>query len=113
MREIVPDLALERLVEDQRTAGDARHELDGAVVVRRAETARDEAADRLREALCECRFEILDPVADDRDAHGVEAEPDSLGGEERPVAVLPLAANELASPSTTIAARGRLKRWPG
>ena len=90
------DLALERLVEDERAARDARDELDRAVVVRRAETARDEAEIGL-EALRECALEILDAIADDRDTSRVEPEAHDLRREERPVAVLPLAANELGA----------------
>ena len=90
------DLPLEGLVEDERAAGDASDELDRAVVVRRAETARDEAEIGL-EALRERTLEILDAVAHDRDTSRVESETNDLRREERPVAVLPLAANELGA----------------
>ena len=91
-----PDLALERFVEDERAAGDARDELDGAVVVRRPETARHEA-EIGREALLEGALEILHAVTDDRDARRIEPEANDLGREERAVAVLPIAADELGA----------------
>ena len=91
------DLPLELLVQHERATGDARDELDRPVVVRRAEPARDEAEVGV-EALSERALEILRSIADDRDPRRIEAEANRFGGEERPVAVLSLAANELASP---------------
>ena len=90
------DLPLECLVEEERPTGDASDELDRTVVVRRTEAARDEAEIGL-EAFGERTLEILDAIAHDRDSGGVESEPHDLRGEERPVAVLPLAANELGA----------------
>ena len=62
----------------------------------RAETSGDEA-DICVEPLRERPIEILGSIADDRDALRLEPQPESLGGEERPVAVLAFAANELAA----------------
>ena len=64
------DLALERLVDHERPAGGPREQLDRAVVVRRAEAARDEAAASCLEALRERRLELRSGVADDRDPRG-------------------------------------------
>ena len=50
-----------------------------------------------RERLLERVPHFVRPVADDRDPLGLEAEPEHLAGEKRPVAVLALAADELAA----------------
>ncbi len=81
---------------DERHAGRARDELDGAVVVGRAEAAGDEAhvgAHPLPQRLLELRGR----VADDRDPRRLEPEPQRLAGVERAVAVGAVAAYELAA----------------
>ncbi len=64
--------------------------------MRRPETARDEAHVRLA-AGAEGRLEVGRVVADDEDPVGDEAERQRLAGVERPVAVRPFAAHELAA----------------
>ena len=111
-REIVPDLALELLVEDERPAGDARHELDGAVVVRRAEPAGDEAQVRL-EALGECA--LRDPRPGRRRSRcATGSRPSRTASAARNGPLRSCRSPRTSSePVTTIAARGRVKRWPG
>ena len=78
----------------QPDAGRARDELDGPVVVRRPEPAADDAevgAQPFRQR----RLELALVVADDREPRRLEPEPDELAGEERPVAVVPVAADQL------------------
>ena len=89
------DLALQRLVHVQADAERTRDQLHRAVVVRRAEAARDEAGVG-GQRLPQRRFELLGAVPDDRDPRGLEAEPERLAGEERAVEVGSLAAHELA-----------------
>ena len=85
------------VVDDERAPRDARDELDRAVVVRRPETARDEAEiglERLPERAARgprprrrrCAIRV-----------GLEAEAHRLRGQERAVAVRALAADELAA----------------
>ena len=57
------------------------------------ETRQRSALERLSERV----LEVVDAVADDRDPRRLEAEADDLGCEERAVAVVSLAADELAS----------------
>ena len=90
------DLGLESLVEHERPPGHARHELDRPVVVRRPESARDEADIGL-ESFAQGGLELGRIVADDRDPRGLEPEPERLPRVERAVQISPLAANELAS----------------
>jgi hypothetical protein len=90
------DLLLQPGVDVQRDACGARDELDRLVVVRRAEASGDDDEVRV-ERLAERLFELALVVADDRDARGFQPEPDELAGEERAVAVLAVAANELAA----------------
>ena len=66
-------------------------QLDGAVVVRRPEPARDDAEIRLQPQI-ERSLELVLVVADDRDRRGLEAETDELAGEKRAVAVRAVAA---------------------
>ena len=106
------DLALEPLVDDELLPGHARDHLDRSVVVRRAEAAGDEAEVRL-EPLPERLLEILRAVADDRDPLGVEPEPHDLGGEEGPVPVLAVAADELAARDDDRRPRAGVKGVPG
>ena len=90
------DLGPQRLVDVQRQAGGARDELHGAVVVRRAEAARDDAEVRLQPYV-ERGLELPLVVADDRDRRGLEPEAHELAREEGPVAVGAVAAHELAA----------------
>ena len=91
------DLRLELLVDAQRRARDPCDELDGAVVVRRPEPARDEADVRLALAVAQRGLEIGGIVADDHDPLRLEAERERLARVEGAVAVVPLAAHELAA----------------
>ena len=97
MREIGLDLPLELLVDDERAARDARDQLDRAVVVGRAEPSRDEAEvglEALRES-ARSRSSGASPTIVIRS--GSSPSRTRLGGEERPVPVLPVAADELAA----------------
>ena len=90
------DLLLERLVHDELEPRCARDELHRAVVVRRAETAGDEARVGLQ-SLSQHRLELGGRVPDDRDPGRLEAVAQRLGGEEGAVPVGALAADELAA----------------
>ena len=100
------DLGLERLVDSQPDAGDARDELDRPVVVRRPEPAGDEADVGL-ERLAQRRLELGGVVADDRDAGGLQPEPERLLGIEGAVQVAPLAPYQLAARHDDGCARAR------
>jgi len=86
------DLLLETVVQDKDSAGDARNDLDGPVVMGWAEPSRDEAQIG-GEALGERTLEILGPVAHNRDPLGLETEAKRLRSEKGPVAITPLAAD--------------------
>ena len=89
-------MLLELRVDAERRPRDLRDELDGAIVVRRPEPARDEAdVGLLRRS--EHALEIRWIVPDDHDRAGDEAERERLPRVERPVAVGSLAAHELAA----------------
>src|SRR5262249_44465479 len=88
------DRRFELVVDGQRPPRDTGHELDRAVVVRRTEPARDET-EIGRERLAERGLEVVRRVSHDGDAPWLEPQPHGFGREERPVAVLPLPANEL------------------
>jgi DNA-binding transcriptional regulator YiaG len=74
---------------DTRGTGE---QLDRAVVVGRAETAGDHEQ-IARQPVGERRFEIGRIVADNRDARRVDAEPKQRRCQERPVSVVPVAAD--------------------
>src|SRR5439155_10560656 len=86
----------ERGVRGQRAAGCARQQLDRAIVGRRPEAARDRA-EIGAEPLTQRRLELGRIVPDDLDTRRLEPEPQQLAGQERPVPVGPLAADELAA----------------
>ena len=90
------DLLLERLVHDELEPGCARDQLHRAIVVRRPETAGDEARVRLQ-PLTEGSLELGRRVSDDRDPGRLEPVAQRLGGEERAVPVGALAADELTA----------------
>src|SRR5439155_13024261 len=98
------DLGLERGLDDQFPARGPREQLDGAVVMGRAEPAGDDAQVRL-EARPQRRFELDRVVPDDLYARRLDAEPQELCREKRPVAVAALAADELATGDDDDAAR--------
>ena len=98
------DLRLEPLVDDELATRRTRDELDGPVVVGRPEAARD-AAEIGLEPLAQRCLELGRVVADDRDPRRLDAEPQQLRGEERPVQVAPVAADELAAGDDDEAAR--------
>jgi len=102
----VLDLFLQRRVEDELPACDPRDELDRAIVVRRAEPARDEAEVRLQ-PFAERRFQLGGVVADDRDPRRLDAQPQQLRGQERAVPVRAVAADELAAGGDDEPARAR------
>src|SRR5207244_5389132 len=89
------DLTLELVVDPKRKLRGAREHLDRAVVVRRSESARDDAEIRL-EPLAQGGLQLVGPVAHDRDACRLEPELEYLPSEEGPVQVSAVAANELA-----------------
>ena len=76
------DLGLERGIDLELAARDARDELDRPVVVRRPEPTRDEADVGL-EAFSQGSFQIGGVVADDRNPDRLEPEPERLLGIER------------------------------
>jgi hypothetical protein len=90
------DLTVQALVHMEPDSGCAGDELDGPIVVRWAEAARDDA-EIGGGGLDERRGELLLGVAHDHDPRGVEPEPQELGSEERSVEVAPVAADELAA----------------
>ena len=100
------DLALELGVDDERLSGDARHELDRPVVVGRPEPARDEAEVGV-ERLAERLSDVVGPVADDRDALGLEAEPKQPRAARNGPLRSCRSPRTSSLPVTTIAARGR------
>ena len=92
----VADLAVQTVVELKGQARGAGEELDGPVVVRRPEAARDDAEIR-PQSVPERLLQLLLAVADDLDARGLEAETKQLPCEPRPVPVRSVAAHELAA----------------
>ena len=90
----------------ERRAGDARDELDGPVVVRRPEPARDEADVRFAPGL-ERRLEIHGSSPTITIRSGVQPERERLTRVERPVAVVSLPAHELAARDDDRRARSR------
>ncbi len=74
-----------------------RNELDGAVVVRRAEPAGDHTEVGTPEPFGERLRELVFPVAHDRDAGRLDAVSLQLSRQKRPVQVAPIAADELAA----------------
>jgi hypothetical protein len=105
------DLVVESDVQDELPASRLRDQLDRSVVVRRPEAARDEA-EIGGEALPQRRLELVRPVADDGDPPRLEAEGERLRGEERPVQVGALAADELAARDDDRGARPPGARCP-
>ncbi len=89
-------------------AGRARDELDRHVVVRRAEPAGDDD-EVCPERLAERCLQLPLVVADDRDAHRRNAEVHELVGDERAVAVVALAADELAARYDEVATQRRCR----
>jgi hypothetical protein len=100
------DLGLEALVDAQRKACRARDELDRPVVVGGPQAARDDA-EVGAQALRKCSLELLLGVSDDRDARRLEPEADELAREERPVAIVSTAADELAAGDDDVATQTR------
>ena len=88
------DLACELLVDGERSAGRRGEQFDRSVVVRRAETPRDD--EQVLVQPCTQRgLELGRLVADDSDPHGIDAEPEQRARQIRAVPVLPVAADEL------------------
>src|ERR1700675_1794284 len=84
------------LVEAQPYPGGARNELHRAIVVCRAEPAGHDAEVGALEPLGEAPPQPLSAVPHDRDPRRLDAEPQQIPGQERPVQVAALAADELA-----------------
>jgi hypothetical protein len=93
----------------QRQAGGSREELDGPVVVRRPQPARDDA-EVSAQPLGERALELRLVVADDRDRRGLEPEQHELAREERAVPVGAVAPDELAAGDDDDAAQLRRRR---
>ncbi len=68
--------------------------LDRPVVMRRAESARDDQQ-IVAEAVGERGLELRRIVTDNRDSRRLEPETKQRRGEERPVSIVPVAAHEL------------------
>src|SRR5919197_3246633 len=100
------DLVVQPLVQPQADPGGAGDERNGAIVVRRAEPARDDAQVGSH-ALAEGLLQLLLAVAHDHDALWLDAEPQELGGDERPVPVGAVAADELAAGNDDDSPRAR------
>ena len=81
------DLRVQLLVEPKTDACGASDELDGAVVVRRAEPAGDDAEVGVAIPSASAPRQLVLPVADDRDPRGLDSAAQELGGQERPVQV--------------------------
>ena len=90
------DLLCKLGLDRRRQAGGARQELDGPVVVGRPEPSGDDEQVG-RQALAECRLQLLGLVSDERDSRGLEASPRQLLGEKRAVRVAAPAPHELAT----------------
>ena len=90
------DLPLETWIADELAARHERDQLDRPVVVSRPEAAGDDA-EVGRRALPQRRLQLGRRVSDDDDALRLEAQRPELSGQERPVQVLPVAADELAA----------------
>src|SRR5439155_7690037 len=88
------DLRRELLVRPDADVRSTGEQLDRPVVVCRAEPARDDEQ-VAGEAFAERLLEVGGVVAHDRDACGVDAEPQERRREERAVAVVPVAGDEL------------------
>jgi hypothetical protein len=84
------------LVDHQRQLRSSRNELDSSVVVGWPQPTRDDAEIRAQSFYERC-LELVLLVADDRDQRRLEPEPYELSRQERPVAIRPVAANELAA----------------
>ena len=88
------DRRLELFLDMEPDAGRVGEQLDRAVVVRRPEPARDDEQVVL-EPSPKSRLEIGRVVADDRDPRRFDTAAEKIRREVRPVAIGPVAANEL------------------
>ena len=111
VREMLPICASSSSSTDERATRDPCDELDRPVVVGRAEPPGNEA-EVCGERLAESVLEVFDGIADDGDRRRLETEADSLGSEEGPFRSW-RSPRTSSDPVATIAALGRLKRWPG
>ena len=91
-------------MEDERPPGRACEQLDGAVVVRRPEPARDHEQS-CAEPFPQRPLQIGLAVADDPHLDRVDPERDERPGQVRPVAVGAVAAHELRARDENRAAR--------
>ena len=88
---------MQLVVEAETHSRRAGNELDGAVVVCRAEPARHHAEVGVPEPFGERLCELLLPVAHDRDPGRLDTVAQQFRCQERPIQVAPVAANELAA----------------
>jgi hypothetical protein len=90
------DLPLELGIDHQLAAGHARQRLDRAIVVRRPETAGDEAEIRL-DACPQGVLQLCRSVPDDDDPRRTNAQRDKLASEKRAIQVAAVTSDELAA----------------
>ena len=90
------DLPLQLLVDHQLAPENTGQNRDRTIVVGGSKAAGDDAEIGL-EAFPESRLELCRVVADDDDPAWIDAEREQLPGEERPVQVAAVAADELAA----------------
>src|SRR5215468_4241468 len=103
------DLLLERFVDAQTDAGCARDQLDGAVVVGRAEPAGRDAHVGVQ-PFPQGVLQLALAIADDDDSCGLDPAVEQLLGEEGTVQVPAVAAYELAAGDDDDSARGPTQR---
>jgi hypothetical protein len=90
------DLRTQLLVDCDANTGSTREQLDRAVVVRRPQPARDDQQ-VVAQSLAQRGLELRRLVPDDRDPRRLDAQPHQRRGQERPVAVVAVAADELGA----------------
>jgi hypothetical protein len=90
------NLRCERYVDPQLASGRAGEQLDGAIVVGRAEAA-GAHEQVVREAVAECVLQLRGTVTDDAQLRGLDPEREQRPREERPVQVGAVAPDELGA----------------
>ena len=100
------DLPEQVLVDPQADPRRARHDLDGAVVMRRAKPSGHDAEFGLQ-PLGDRRLQFLLPGADDRNTGRLQPEAQELAGDEGAVQVGAVTTDELAAGDDDVAARAR------
>ena len=97
---------MQLLVEPKTDPGGSSDELDGAVVMRRAEAAGDDAEVGVH-PFGERAGQLVLPVADDRDPRGLDSAAQELGRQKGTVQIRAVASDELAAGDDDEGARGR------